>query len=41
MKFKSFINPAIAMLIATAAMPAMAAGGSSSSFWFGHPGDAQ
>jgi len=41
MKLKSFTKPAIAMLIATATLPAMAAERSASSFPFGHPGEAQ
>ena len=41
MKLKSFTRLAIAMLIATATLPAMAAERSASSFPFGHPGEAQ
>lgn len=41
MKLKSFINSAVAMLITTATMPAMAAGGPVPSFPYGHPGEAK
>lgn len=41
MKLKSFTKPAIAMLIATATLPAMAAERSASSFPFGHSSETQ
>ena len=41
MKIKSFLIPAIAMLVTVTTIPAMAAGESASSFPYGHPGEAQ